>query len=308
MGGKALVLERIPREKYLSKKTEMNNKIKADGRLKQLDILMWEDQKRADFGDVDFYFLGNHTENVEIAKELFLPSRFVENERVFSMEIESIQVDIITVKNSFAIAFYSLAIGITMGRFFKRHGVTMGVDGLYIRLGPDKLILTQDPEEFFCFIGEPDKPFQLIHDRQFMIRQIYDSWIYDHDTNFPETRNSKEWKNSKHHFVSDFLEDTSKLPKKHGVESRFEYALDYFKKREVYLQMNESMKLLEIKDRRKTNVKKLLMPIITSKGFVKEQIAQKFQDFKKSIQNFEDWIQVAQDEMIKESLELFLTK
>lgn len=306
MGGKALALERIPREKYLSKKTEINNKIILDGRLKQLDILMWEDHKRTDFGDIDLYFTGNHTENVEIVKELFTPSRFVENERVFSMEIDSMQVDIITVKNSFAIAFYSLALGITIGQFFKRHGLTMGVDGLYIQLGTNKLILTQDPEEFFCFIGELDKPFQLIHDRQFMIRQIYDSWIYNHDTNFPETINSKESKNSKHHFVSDFLELTYQFPKKQSLDSRFEYALDYFKKREVYLQMKESMKLLDIIDRRKTNVKKLLIPIITSKGFVKEQIAQKLQDFKKSIENFEEWIQVVQDEMIMESLELFL--
>jgi hypothetical protein len=307
MGGSALALERIPRQKYMSKKTEINNKIILDGRLEQLDILMWEDDTRIYFGDIDLYFLGNHTENVEIAKELFTPSRFVENECVFSMEIDSMQVDVITVKNSFAPAFYSLALGITIGFFFKRHGLTMGVDGLYIQLGTNKLILTQDPEEFFCFIGEPDKPFQLIHDRQFMIRQIYDSWIYDHDTNFPETRNSKQGKNSKHHFVSDFLEQTSKFPKKHGVDNRFEYALDYFKVREAYNQMNESMKLLDIVDRRKTSVKKLLMVVITSKGFLKEQIAQKLQEFKKSIENFEEWIQVAQDEVIMESLELFLT-
>jgi hypothetical protein len=306
MGGKALLLERIPRQQYFLKKSEINNKIILDGRLQQLDILMWEDDTRIDFGDIDLYFLGNHTENVEIAKELFLPSTFVENDLVFSMEVDGLQVDIITVKNSFAPAFYSLALGITMGRFFKRHGLIMGVDGLYIPLGPNKLILTQDPEEFFCFIGEPDKPFHLIHDRKIMIRQIYDSWIYDHDTNFPETRNSKERKNSKHHFVSDFLEETSHFPKKHGVDSRFEYALDYFKKRETYTQMKKSMKLLEIKDHRKTNVKKLLMDVITSKGFVKEQISQKLQEFKKSIENFEEWIQVAQDEVIKESLELFL--
>ena len=67
------------------------------------------------------------------------------------------------------------------------------------------------------------------------------------------------------------------------------------------------MKLSEEVDRRKTNVKKLLMDVIISKGFVKEEIAHKLHEFKKSIENFEEWIQVAQDEMIKESLELFLT-
>lgn len=306
MGGSALALERISREKYFLKKVEINNKIKVDGRLVQLDILMWEDDKRSDFGDIDFYFLGNNTKNVEICKELFTPSRFVENERVFSMEIDSIQVDIITVKNRFALAFFSLALGITIGRFFKRHGLTMGVDGLYIQLGINKLILTQDPEEFFCFIGMADKPFRLIHDRKIMIQQIYDSWIYDHDTNFPETRNSKQRKDTLQHFVFDFLEQTSKFPKKHNVDSRFEYALDYFKVREAYNQMNESMKISEITNRRKTNVKKLLMDVITSKGFVKEQIGQTLLEFKKSVENFDEWIQVAQDVVIKESLELFL--
>ena len=306
MGGGALNLERIPRQIYMLKKTEINKTITEDGRLKQIPILMWEDDKRLDFGDLDFYFTGDHKENVDIAKQLFKPSRFVENSNVLSMDLEGIQVDIITVKNSFAPAWYSLAVGLTIGRFFKRHGLTMGDNGLYIEIGTNKLILTEDPNEFFRFIGTAEKQFDLVHDRQIMIRQIYDSWIYDHDTNFPESKNSKQRKDAQQHFLADFLDETSRLPKKPLVESRFEVALDYFNARERYNQMVESIRIQKQIDDRKTNVKKFLLPIIMSKGYVKEQIGQKFEQFKMSIENFDEWIQEEQDEKIKERLNEFL--
>lgn len=306
MGGGALNLERIPREKYMLKKTQINKIITEDGRLKQVPILMWEDDKRLDFGDFDSYFKGEHKENIEIAKELFKPSRFVENDNVLSMDLEGVQVDIITVKNSFAQAWYSLALGLTIGRFFKRHGLTMGDIGLYIEIGTNKLMLTEDPDEFFRFIGTPEKKFELVHDRQIMIRQIFDSWIYDHDTNFPESKNSKQRKDAQQHFLADFLDETSRLPRKPQVESRFEFALDYFNARERYNQMLESMKVQKKIDDRKTHVKKILVPLIVAKGFVKEQIGEKVEQFKKSIENFDEWIQVEQDEKIKERLRLFL--
>jgi hypothetical protein len=306
MGGGALDLQRIPRDKYMSIKARLNQQIRDDGRLRQVDILMWEDEKRQDFGDFDLYFLGDHSENAEIAKELFKPSRFVENSNVCSMEIDGSQVDIITVKNGFAPAWYSLALGLTIGRFFKRHGLTMGDNGLYIEVGANKLMLTEDPEHFFRFIGTPEKPFQLVHDRHLMIQAIYDSWIYDHDTNFPESKNSKQRKDSQQHFLADFLEETSRLPKKPVVESRFEYALDYFNVRESYNTMVEGMKLQKKLDDRKTFVKKLLVPMITAKGFMKEQIGQKFEEFKLSLPNFDEWIQSEEDLKIKESLSLFL--
>lgn len=306
MGGGALNLERIPREKYMLKKTQINKIITEDGRLKQVPILMWEDDKRLDFGDFDSYFKGEHKENIEIAKELFKPSRFVENDNVLSMDLEGVQVDIITVKNSFAQAWYSLALGLTIGRFFKRHGLTMGDIGLYIEIGTNKLMLTEDPDEFFRFIGTPEKQFELVHDRQIMIRQIFDSWIYDHDTNFPESKNSKQRKDAQQHFLADFLDETSRLPRKPQVESRFEFALDYFNARERYNQMLESMKVQKKIDDRKTHVKKILVPLIVDKGFVKEQIGEKVEQFKKSIENFDEWIQVEQDEKIKERLRLFL--
>lgn len=306
MGGGALNLERIPREKYMLKKTQINKIITEDGRLKQVPILMWEDDKRLDFGDFDSYFKGEHKENIEIAKELFKPSRFVENDNVLSMDLEGVQVDIITVKNSFAQAWYSLALGLTIGRFFKRHGLTMGDIGLYIEIGTNKLMLTEDPDEFFRFIGTPEKQFELVHDRQIMIRQIFDSWIYDHDTNFPESKNSKQRKDAQQHFLADFLDETSRLPRKPQVESRFEFALDYFNARERYNQMLESMKVQKKIDDRKTHVKKILVPLIVAKGFVKEQIGEKVEQFKKSIENFDEWIQVEQDEKIKERLRLFL--
>jgi hypothetical protein len=308
MGGGALNLQRIPRDKYMSMKTKLNEQIRADGRLKQVDILMWEDEKREDMGDFDMYFLGEHATNVEIAKELFKPSRFVENSNVCSMEIDGMQVDIITVKNSFAKAWYSLALGLTIGRFFKRHGLTMGDNGLYIEVGTQKLMLTENPEDFFRFISTPEKPFQLIHNRQQMIQQVYDSWIYDHDTNFPETKNSKQRKDAQHHFLTDFLEETIRFPKKPVVESRFEYALDYFNARERHTSMVEAMKLQKKIDDRKTAVKKLLIPIITSKGFVKDQIGVQFDQFKISIQNFDEWIQVTEDEQIKEAMRVYLNK
>lgn len=308
MGGGALDLQRIPRDKYVSTKTRLNQQIREDGRLTQVDILMWEDEKRQDFGDFDFYFLGNPTENAQIAKELFKPSRFVENGNVCSMDIEGMQVDIITVKNGFAPAWYSLALGLTIGRFFKRHGLTMGDNGLYIEVGANKLMLTEDPDDFFRFIGSPDKPFQLFHDRQQMIQSVYNSWIYDHDTNFPEAKNSKQRRDAQHHFLTDFLEETSRLPKKAGVESRFEYALDYFSARESYTAMVEAMKLQKKVDDRKTAVKKLLVPMITAKGFIKEQIGQKFEEYKLSLPNFDEWIQGEEDEKIKGSLSMFLDK
>ena len=306
MGGGALNLERIPRAKYMLKKTQINKIITEDGRLKQVPILMWEDDKRLDFGDFDSYFKGEHKENVEIAKELFKPSRFVENDNVLSMDLEGVQVDIITVKNSFAQAWYSLALGLTIGRFFKRHGLTMGDIGLYIEIGTNKLMLTEDPDEFFRFIGTPEKQFELVHDRQIMIRQIFDSWIYDHDTNFPESKNSKQRKDAQQHFLADFLDETSRLPRKPQVESRFEFVLDYFNARKRYNQMLESMKVQKKIDDRKTHVKKILLPLIVDKGFVKEQIGEKVEQFKKSIENFDEWIQVEQDEKIKERLRLFL--
>jgi hypothetical protein len=308
MGGGALDLQRIPRDKYMSTKTQLNQQIRDDGRLTQVDIPMWEDEKRQDFGDFDSYFLGDHTENAQIAKELFKPSRFVENGNVCSMDIEGKQVDIITVKSSFAKAWYGLALGLTIGRFFKRHGLTMGDNGLYIEVGTQKLMLTEDPEEFFRFIGTPEKPFQLVHDRQQMIQSVYDSWIYDHDTNFPETKNSKQRKDAQHHFLTDFLEETSRLPKKAGVESRFEYALDYFNVRESYTRMVEAMKLQKKMDDRKTTVKKLLVPMIIAKGFIREQTGQKFEEYKLSIPNFDEWIQSQEDEKIKDSLRKFLDK
>jgi len=306
MGGGALNLQRIPRDKYMSTKRQLNEKIRDDGRLKQVDILMWEDEKRQDMGDLDFYFIGDHSENAHIAKELFKPSRFVENGNVCSMDIDGMQVDIITVKNNFAIAWYSLALGLTIGRFFKRHGLTMGDNGLYIEVGNQKLMLTEDPEDIFRFIGTPEKPFQLIHDRQQIIQQIYDSWIYDHDTNFPETKNSKQRKDAQHHFLTDFVEETSRLPKKVGVESRFDYALDYFSARESYSAMVEAIKLQKKVDDRKTAVKKLLVPMISAKGFIKEQIGQKYEEYKLSVSNFDEWIQNEEDEKIKNSLSMFL--
>ena len=306
MGGGALNLQRIPRDKYMSTKRQLNEKIRDDGRLKQVDILMWEDEKRQDMGDLDFYFIGDHSENAHIAKELFKPSRFVENGNVCSMDIDGMQVDIITVKNNFAIAWYSLALGLTIGRFFKRHGLTMGDNGLYIEVGNQKLMLTEDPEDIFRFIGTPQKPFQLIHDRQQIIQQIYDSWIYDHDTNFPETKNSKQRKDAQHHFLTDFVEETSRLPKKVGVESRFDYALDYFSARESYSAMVEAIKLQKKVDDRKTAVKKLLVPMISAKGFIKEQIGQKYEEYKLSVSNFDEWIQNEEDEKIKNSLSMFL--
>jgi hypothetical protein len=306
MGGGALDLQRIPRDKYMSIKARLNQQIREDGRLRQVDILMWEDEKRQDFGDFDSYFLGDHSKNAEIAKELFKPSRFVENGNVCSMEIDGCQVDINTVKNGFAPAWYSLALGLTIGRFFKRHGLTMGDNGLYIEVGANKLMLTEDPEHFFRFIGTPEKPFQLVHDRHIMIQAVYDSWIYDHDTNFPETKNSKQRKDAQHHFLTDFLEETSRLPKKPAVESRFEYALDYFNVRESYTRMVEGLKLQKKMDDRKTFVKKLLVPMITAKGFMKEQIGQKFEEYKLSLPNFDEWIQSEEDHKIKESLRLFL--
>jgi hypothetical protein len=306
MGGGALKLERIPRDKYILKKTQLNDQIIDDGRLKQVDILMWEDDERKDFGDIDLYFRGKHEENVKIAKDLFKPSRFVENGNVFSMDLEGIQVDIITVKNSFAPAWYNLALGLTIGRFFKRHGLTMGDNGLYIEVGPNKLMLTEDPEQFFRFIGTPEKQFELDHDRAKMIRAIYDSWIYDHDTNFPESKNSKQRKDSEHHFLAHFLDETSRLPKKDTVESRFEFALDYFNVREEYNQMLESIKVQKKMDDRKTHVKKILVPLIGEKGFVREQIGQKYEQFKMSIENFDEWIQEESDEKIKERLRVFL--
>lgn len=308
MGGGALNLQRITRDKYMTTKAQLNQQIRDDGRLTQVEILMWEDEKREDMGDLDFYFLGEHSTNVEIAKELLKPSRFVENGNVCSMDIDGMQVDIITVKNSFAKAWYSLALGLTIGRFFKRHGLTMGDNGLYIEVGTQKLMLTDDPEAFFRFIGTPEKPFCLVHDRQQMIQSVYDSWIYDHDTNFPETKNSKQRKDAQHHFLTDFLEETSRLPKKAGSESRFEYALDYFSARESYTAMIEAMKLQKKTDDRKNAVKKLLVPMITSQGFIKEQIGQKFDDFKISIQNFDEWIQVTDDHQIKEAMRLYLEK
>jgi hypothetical protein len=306
MGGGALNLERIPRDKYMLKKTQINKTIIEDGRLEQVPILMWEDDKRIDFGDIDSYFKGEHKENVDIAKELFKPSRFIENSNVLSMDLEGVQVDIITVKNSFAPAWYGLALGLTIGRFFKRHGLTMGDIGLYIEIGTNKLMLTEDPDEFFRFIGTPEKQFELVHDRQIMIRQIFDSWIYDHDTNFPESKNSKQRKDAQQHFLADFLDETSRLPKKPIVESRFEFALDYFNARERYNQMLESIKVQKKIDDRKTHVKKILVPLIVDKGFVREQIGEKVEQFKKSIENFDEWIQVEQDEKIKERLRLFL--
>lgn len=306
MGGGALNLERIPRQKYMLIKYEINQQISKDGRLKPVDILMWEDDKRSDFGDFDSYFTGEHKENVDIAKELFKPSRFVENGNVCSMDIDGAQVDIITVKNRFSLAWYSLALGLTIGRFFKRHGLTMGDNGLYIEVGPNKLMLTEDPDEFFRFIGTPEKPFELIHDRQQMIHQIYDSWIYDHDTNFPESKNSKQRKDAQQHFLADFLEETARLPRKPLVESRFEYALDYFNARERYNQMVESVKIQKKIDDRKTHVKKMLLPIIMSKGFVKEQLGVKYEEYKRSIENFDEWIQSESDEKIKDRLSLFL--
>jgi len=306
MGGGALNLERIPREKYMLKKKELNKIIIEDGRLKSVSILMWEDDKRQDFGDVDLYFFGDNKQNVDIAKDLFKPSRCVENGNVCSMDVEGVQVDIITVKNNFARAWYSLAIGLTIGRFFKRHGLTMGDNGLYIELGSNKLILTEDPDLFFHFIGTSEKQFELVHDRQIMIRQIYESWIYDHDTNFPESKNSKQRKDSQHHFLVDFLNETSCLPKKPLVESRFEYALDYFNVRENYNQMVETIRIQKQIDERKTHVKKMLIPIITAKGYVKEQIGLKFEEFNLSIENFDEWIRVEQDENIKDRLHLFL--
>jgi hypothetical protein len=306
MGGGALNLERIPRDKYMLKKTQINKTITEDGRLEQVPILMWEDDKRIDFGDIDSYFKGEHKENVDIAKELFKPSRFIENSNVLSMDLEGVQVDIITVKNSFAPAWYSLALGLTIGRFFKRHGLTMGDIGLYIEIGTNKLMLTEDPDEFFRFIGTPEKQFELVHDRQIMIRQIFDSWIYDHDTNFPESKNSKQRKDAQQHFLADFLDETSRLPKKPIVESRFEFALDYFNARERYNQMLESIKVQKKIDDRKTHVKKILVPLIVDKGFVREQIGEKVEQFKKSIENFDEWIQIEQDEKIKERLRLFL--
>jgi hypothetical protein len=306
MGGGALNLERIPRDKYMLKKTQINKTIIEDGRLEQVPILMWEDDKRIDFGDIDSYFKGEHKENVDIAKELFKPSRFIENSNVLSMDLEGVQVDIITVKNSFAPAWYGLALGLTIGRFFKRHGLTMGDIGLYIEIGTNKLMLTEDPDEFFRFIGTPEKQFKLVHDRQIMIRQIFDSWIYDHDTNFPESKNSKQRKDAQQHFLADFLDETSRLPKKPIVESRFEFALDYFNARERYNQMLESIKVQKKIDDRKTYVKKILVPLIVDKGFVREQIGEKVEQFKKSIENFDEWIQIEQDEKIKERLRLFL--
>ena len=306
MGGGALDLQRIPRDKYMSFKTRLNQQIRDDGRLTQVDILMWEDEKRQDFGDFDFYFSGEHANNVAIAKEVFKPSRFVENGNVCSMDIEGMQVDIITVKNSFAKSWYSLALGLTIGRFFKRHGLTMGDNGLYIEVGTNKLMLTEDPEHLFRFISTPEKTFCLVHDRQQMIQSVYDSWIYDHDTNFPETKNSKQRKDAQHHFLTDFLEGTSSLPKKSGGESRFEYSLDYFNARDSYNQMIEAMKLQKKVDDRKTAVKKLLVPMITAKGFVKEQIGQKFEQYKLSVANFDEWIQSEEDNKIKDSLRKFL--
>jgi hypothetical protein len=306
MGGGALNLERIPRDKYMLKKTQINKTIIEDGRLEQVPILMWEDDKRIDFGDIDSYFKGEHKENVDIAKELFKPSRFIENSNVLSMDLEGVQVDIITVKNSFAPAWYGLALGLTIGRFFKRHGLTMGDIGLYIEIGTNKLMLTEDPDEFFRFIGTPEKQFKLVHDRQIMIRQIFDSWIYDHDTNFPESKNSKQRKDAQQHFLADFLDETSRLPKKPIVESRFEFALDYFNARERYNQMLESIKVQKKIDDRKTYVKKILVHLIVDKGFVREQIGEKVEQFKKSIENFDEWIQIEQDEKIKERLRLFL--
>jgi len=306
MGGGALNLERIPREKYMLTKNQMNQQIIKDGRLKPVNILVWEDDKRQDFGDLDSYFTGDHTENTKIAKELFKPSRFVENGNVCSMDIEGKQVDIITVKNGFAKAWYSLALGLTIGRFFKRHGLIMGDNGLYIEVGTQKLMLTEDPDEFFRFIGTPEKQFELVHDRQIMIHQIYNSWIYDHDTNFPESKNSKQRKDAQQHFLADFLEETIRLPKKPVVESRFEYALDYFNVRERYNKLVESIQIQKKIDDRKTHVKKLLLPIIVDKKFVKEQIGQKFEQFKMSIENFDEWIQAEPDEKIKDRLHLFL--
>lgn len=306
MGGGALNLERIPREKYMLTKNQMNQQIIKDGRLKPVNILVWEDDKRQDFGDLDSYFTGDHTENTNIAKELFKPSRFVENGNVCSMDIEGKQVDIITVKNGFAKAWYSLALGLTIGRFFKRHGLIMGDNGLYIEVGTQKLMLTEDPDEFFRFIGTPEKQFELVHDRQIMIHQIYNSWIYDHDTNFPESKNSKQRKDAQQHFLADFLEETIRLPKKPVVESRFEYALDYFNVRERYNKLVESIQIQKKIDDRKTHVKKLLLPIIVDKKFVKEQIGQKFEQFKMSIENFDEWIQAEPDEKIKDRLHLFL--
>jgi hypothetical protein len=306
MGGGALNLERIPREKYMLTKNQMNQQIIKDGRLKPVNILVWEDDKRQDFGDLDSYFTGDHTENTNIAKELFKPSRFVENGNVCSMDIEGKQIDIITVKNGFAKAWYSLALGLTIGRFFKRHGLIMGDNGLYIEVGTQKLMLTEDPDEFFRFIGTPEKQFELVHDRQIMIHQIYNSWIYDHDTNFPESKNSKQRKDAQQHFLADFLEETIRLPKKPVVESRFEYALDYFNVRERYNKLVESIQIQKKIDDRKTHVKKLLLPIIVDKKFVKEQIGQKFEQFKMSIENFDEWIQAEPDEKIKDRLHLFL--
>lgn len=240
-------------------------------------MLLWEDECRESFGDIDVYVYlprqkvgvenSKDDKTVEIIQHLFLPEMESRQGNVYSFVLESVQIDVIMMKNEFAKIWYGLSLGMCIGESLKQFGWVLRDTGFYIDIKDGKgqtktsFLLTDDPTLFLCFLE-----IEMRMDREFMIQQL------QHACWFRRSNNTNNIKKKKyHHFYTPLMESAPLVP--HLPTSRsFSYALDYFKKTVEYDQKVNEILQREREEYRKSYVRKMVLSFIREKGLEKEQI------------------------------------
>ena len=167
MGGNALKnvkTRRYQREEYLQLKQRILNTIQEH--VKQVDVPK-EFPNKESFGDLDVMIVS--PENVsckQLIIDLFQPIEIVENGDVFSFDVDEFQIDFILVPETYfrnATVYFSYSdLGGLIGNICHKIGLKYGIQGLWLNIHTKefdptttstKLILSEDPEEIFRFLG-----------------------------------------------------------------------------------------------------------------------------------------------------------
>lgn len=166
MGGNALKnagVGRVEWHRYFEIWNKLNNDPVMNERF-ELRLIPAYGEKST-FGDMDVLVCGPMGGLVDVIKQAFSPQEIVENGDCVSFDFMGIQVDFIKTtyeKLKFNVAYFAFNdLGNFMGRTAHRLGFKYGHDGLWYTIRDEdnkdlvvkELLVTNDPEEAFMFLG-----------------------------------------------------------------------------------------------------------------------------------------------------------
>ena len=278
---------------------------------------------KADFGDLDILYQprGFVSQLFKLIKECFQPHEIVSNGDVISFDYDNFQIDLIKCYTfEMSKFFFSYGdFGGIMGQIVNRHKLKLGQDGLWLYVYLDeneiemgnscgKIILTSEPREICEYLGMDYKRWFTLKSKEDIFEYIKSCRLFRSDFS-RDTNHKYRERSRKRPMYREFVEYIRESGEAADERDRSEIiqnlqmeALEYFNKmsefREIFARARKAKELSE----------KFNGRLFLDLGVPGREIGSALKKFKNQYENFEEWLETREKDVIVEVVKIFVAK